>query len=226
MGIEEFIGETEASTLSGVSSATLKRFAEAGYLKPENDADGLKLYSKSELAKLFQIEFESNVVHFPKAETFKPMAEKQASTTQGLSAENQTLKRSEDKIFQTGNAAVKSEVAQYVAPQQPQRAPEALLFADAEIDKLKNVIKLQEDLMKYQDKRIEDLIEERGWLRNQISEFQEKASRDQVLLLSQTQALSKSLTVLRQRKGLITKALERVGLLPAPQEESSSNSHS
>ncbi len=55
MGFESYISETEAASLAGVSSATLNRFAEAGYLQIESDSDGLRLYSKKELENVFGI---------------------------------------------------------------------------------------------------------------------------------------------------------------------------
>ena len=56
MGFQDFVSEVEASTLVGVSGATLSRFAEAGYLHMEVDSDGLKMFSKAELASVFSVD--------------------------------------------------------------------------------------------------------------------------------------------------------------------------
>jgi hypothetical protein len=53
MGFQDYIGESEACAFAGISATTLKRFAEAGYFQIETDADGLRLFSKSEIEKLF-----------------------------------------------------------------------------------------------------------------------------------------------------------------------------
>jgi len=55
MGFENYISESEAATLAGVSANTLYRFAEAGYLGVESDSDGLRLFSKREIADVFGI---------------------------------------------------------------------------------------------------------------------------------------------------------------------------
>ncbi|MDC0358001.1 hypothetical protein OAO01_04225 [Oligoflexia bacterium] len=55
MGYDNFISECEAATIAGVSTSTLNRFAEAGYLRIEIDADGLRLFSKKELGDVFGI---------------------------------------------------------------------------------------------------------------------------------------------------------------------------
>jgi len=59
MGFENYISESEAATLAGVSANTLYRFAEAGYLGVESDSDGLRLFSKREIADVFGITDES-----------------------------------------------------------------------------------------------------------------------------------------------------------------------
>ena len=53
MGFQDYIGEAEACSFAGVSAATLRRFAEAGYFQIETDSDGLRLFSKSEIENLF-----------------------------------------------------------------------------------------------------------------------------------------------------------------------------
>ena len=53
MGFQDYISESEASSFAGVTTNTLSRFAEAGYLDIEYDQDGLKLFSKGALFDLF-----------------------------------------------------------------------------------------------------------------------------------------------------------------------------
>lgn len=53
MGFEDYISESEAANLAGVSIATLRRFSEAGYLSVESDSDGLSLVSKGKVVDLF-----------------------------------------------------------------------------------------------------------------------------------------------------------------------------
>ena len=53
MGYQDYIGETEAASFTGVSMQTLTRFAEAGYLQIEFDGDGMRLFSRGELCEVF-----------------------------------------------------------------------------------------------------------------------------------------------------------------------------
>ena len=53
MGFESYISESEAASLAGVGVTTLRRFAEAGYFKIETESDGLKLYARSDLERVF-----------------------------------------------------------------------------------------------------------------------------------------------------------------------------
>lgn len=59
MSIEQFVAESEAANAAGVSLNTLKRFAEAGYLKMELGSDGVQRYSQKDLSNVFGIKFES-----------------------------------------------------------------------------------------------------------------------------------------------------------------------
>ncbi len=51
----DFISEAEASSLAGVSENTLRRFAEAGYIKIDSQHDGISCYSRSDICRVFGI---------------------------------------------------------------------------------------------------------------------------------------------------------------------------
>ncbi len=53
MGFQDFISESEAASITGVSRQTLNRFTEAGYLQIEVDGDGMRLFNKRELFDIF-----------------------------------------------------------------------------------------------------------------------------------------------------------------------------
>ncbi|RME57852.1 MAG: hypothetical protein D6780_07695 [Candidatus Dadabacteria bacterium] len=61
MGFEAYISEEEAARIAGVSVSTLNSFVEAGYLSVEQDLeDGLRLFSKEQVAKLFGVSIEES----------------------------------------------------------------------------------------------------------------------------------------------------------------------
>ncbi len=53
MGFHDMVSASEAASLSGVSVATLQRFAQVGYLNVDSDSDGVPLFSKRELQSVF-----------------------------------------------------------------------------------------------------------------------------------------------------------------------------
>lgn len=185
MGVEEFIGEVEAAQLSGVNPKTLNRFALAGYLKPEIDNDGFKLYSKREICSVFRIKT-PNVIQFTR---------------------EQELPDEPEELID-GNVALKPEVTQK-SPEtsSPNRALETL---DYENERLRAINAMNDQLLEHLEKRIHDLTKERDWLRAQIEQLNEQVSRDQVLLLTQSQTIAEVLSKQLNRPSLFTKI---VGLL-------------
>jgi predicted site-specific integrase-resolvase len=53
--LDDYLSDSEAARICGVSINTLNRFIETGYLKVENDHDGLRLFSKNELKRVFGV---------------------------------------------------------------------------------------------------------------------------------------------------------------------------
>lgn len=186
MGVEEFIGEVEAAQLSGVNAKTLNRFALAGYLKPEVDNDGFKLYSKRELCSVFRIKA-PNVIQFTREPTNEPELPNEPE-------------------FSEGNVALKPEIK----PLEITSSSRALESLDYENERLRAINAMSDQLLEHLEKRIHDLTKERDWLRAQIESLNEQVSRDQVLLLTQSQTIAEVLSKQLNRPTLFTKI---VGLL-------------
>jgi hypothetical protein len=98
MGFEDYISETEAASIAGVSSNTLNRFAEAGYLQVESDSDGLRLFSRRELGEVFGFRQEnySTVLDGSAVRALNPheqeVPERNAYRKEGRSAVQEELK--------------------------------------------------------------------------------------------------------------------------------------
>ncbi len=196
MGVEEFIGEVEAAQLSGVNTKTLNRFALAGYLKPEVDSDGFKLYSKRELCSVFRIKA-PNVIQFTREPTNEQSATEQSSTEPELPNEPE---------LSEGNVALKPDIK----PLEINSSSRALESLDYENERLRAINAMSDQLLEHLEKRIHDLTKERDWLRAQIEQLNEQVSRDQVLLLTQSQTIAEVLSKQLNRPSLFTKI---VGLL-------------
>lgn len=193
----DFIPETEACNATGVSSRTLQRFAEAGYLQLEKDLDGLCRFSKQELDALFglknaeEIPPEEPVLESPEEESYKP----------------------------PGKLIERLEV---VSAQEPQQfsAPSAAAPAqnyNAEIETLRNLTKIQEKLLDARDDELSDLKQQRDWLKQRIEKLEQKAERDQLLLLSEAQTVKSLVALQAAKKSPIRAALEYFGFVQEKQ---------
>lgn len=88
---------------------------------------------------------------------------------------------------------------------------------DDEISRLKNVIALQEQVLKMKDSEIGDLKGQRNWLRERVEKLEDKADRDQLLLLSETQMITRMLTGKKKRSPVVL-ALEWLGIRETSEE--------
>jgi len=91
----------------------------------------------------------------------------------------------------------------------PVNADEKQLHAD--IQRLQRVIDLQDQLLDLREAELADLKEQRGWLQKRIEKLEDKADRDQLLLLTETQMISKMLLHQTQKKSPVILALEWLG---------------
>lgn len=198
MGIDEFVGEHEASTLAGVNPSTLRRYAEVGYLKPEIDSDGLRLYSRNELNSLFRLSTSetNNVVHFP---------QKSAS----FEDDRDDSEPSNNSPQFEGNIALKPEITPPPTP--PRFDPKPMLDLQNEVDRLRHMQVLNDQILDMYESRIGDLSKERDWLRVQIEQLNEQLSRDQVLLLTQTQTIAQVMAREYNRPTLMGRVMKLLG---------------
>ncbi len=81
-----------------------------------------------------------------------------------------------------------------------------------DVYKLTAVSELQDKLLEARESEIKDLKEQREWLQQRVERMEEKANRDQVLLLTETQILTKMISLRENKKGAIQKAIEWLGL--------------
>lgn len=225
MGYQDFISECEAANFTGVSTQTLKRFAEAGYLQVEIDSDGMRLFSRPELEEVFGISAAAGIEDEVLRESEEPsvaLESEHRPAAEILTASSSPDGESGEMQFTETISAV------HTLSRGPISGP-VLLSAEAatahqpasavEIIKLKHVIELQEKLLDARDKELLDLRTQRDWLKERIERLEAKAERDQLLLLSETQVIRKLVTYQERKKSTIRTALEWLGFVdpsPAP----------
>lgn len=242
MGFQDYISETEAAGLTGVTAQTLSRFAEAGYLQVEVDSDGMRLYSKTELRDVFgltqqRVEPRGAPQPAPAPSAPAPSPVSASSTTIEAPPSPRTMSTGttgttvtiaeEMTTFEVHAAEVRQvELQPAQAPQDPPVSrphptihqqltahPEEVELVRDELRTLKSVVKLQEKLLDMREAEIADLKEQRNWLKSRIERLEEKGDRDQLLLLSETQVIRR-LVQHEQRRSPLRLALEWLNIIP------------
>ena len=92
------------------------------------------------------------------------------------------------------------------------RAASDLAPLNEEIQRLKNLVSLQERILDMKESEIQDLRSQRDWLKTRVEKLEEKGDRDQVLLLSETQAIRQLIGLQQKRPSAVRGLLEWLGL--------------
>ena len=80
------------------------------------------------------------------------------------------------------------------------------------IKKLKRVVELQEQLLDSREDEIRDLRQQREWLQRRVEKSEEKGERDQLLLISEMQMLTKLVAEQSNKRSPVVAALEWLGI--------------
>ena len=218
MGYQDFISETEAVGLAGVSAKTLQRFTDAGYLHVEIEPDGLRLYSRSEINEIFGIHqgkasaptsSESGSAQPVEAEKHTPVEE--AHTNASASPSNSDEALSAEQL--TSYYSPISSATPYAS--EPERPIDSDL--QQEVARLRNLVNLQERILDMKESEVADLRAQRDWLQRRVEKLEEKGDRDQILLLSETQTTRRLVTMQENKRSTMRQLLDWLGLTPAKQ---------
>lgn len=236
MGFQDYISEMEAVAFAGVSINTLNRFSDTGYLQIERDSDGLRLFSRSELAKLFGIKQTPLKEHTPEEGMATKIIDIELGTDK-IKTVNQNNTIIHDPLAQEGTeeTSFAEEISEVVAASksEPKLEPETSFFAEPtritesesyspsdqaridlleqEVIKFKNISDLQERILDMREDEITDLKQQRTWLQERIEKLEEKNQRDQLLLLSETQTIRRLVAYQESKKSTLRLALDWLG---------------
>lgn len=192
----EFISFAEAVQITGLSESTLKRFADAGYFLCNEDSTE-SLIDKHELLSVLNIK------------------EKPHSTRVAASGSTAIVQKETQELIEVEQKELAS------ADIETRSAPETDSNY-AELLKLKALNDLQEKYIELKEGEVKSLKEERDWLRTRIEKLEDKAERDQIILVSMSETQRGILTHLDKRKSTFQLALEWVGLLPNEEDNNRS----
>lgn len=225
MPMQDYISEREAANVAGVSVATLNRFVETGYLQLEVDNDGVRLFSKNELQKLFNVTQLSpaasydreNLVNTDTTQTqaIKPEDRSQTShlQTEKTSDINQSQTNQATESFQNTN----SQKISASEPSHNNEQSKAINYLEQEVSKFKRISELQERILDIREQQIQDLKSESNWLRQRIEKLEEKSSREQLILMANTETV-RNLLLEHKRKSTLRAALEWFNIIPPDAE--------
>jgi DNA-binding transcriptional MerR regulator len=205
MVVEGTISEATAVQQAGVSARTLQRFSEAGYLTVQVKGEGERYYSPAQLHEIFGSFQETETVS-EETEAAAIIEECDATTSFGPSCSHDAT------TYYTP-----AEPTPVVERATPVAATESQTSAGSEkmqedYAKLTNLVALQERILDMKDSEIQDLRSQRDWLKTRVEKLEEKGDRDQVLLLSETQALRQLIALQHKKPSTIRSLLDWLGL--------------
>lgn len=209
----ELINEQEAAKMARVSASTLARFAEAGYFQVETRGQD-RLYSKRALASVFGVTFsdpsshKENVIPFPQQGAQMSEAAKSDESAHPVSAATSTP---HPEIVENRPEAEPVDPIWGTPVQTDRTSQKNSLGEDAHFQQ---IMEMHADILSRQEREIEGLKTEREWLRRRIEKLEEKAERDQVLLLSEAQTVKQLIQLQSQKKSTMRLALEWFGIVP------------
>ncbi len=197
------ISEDEAVQIAGVSARTLLRFSESGYLTVEIADDGVRYYSAAQLTEIFGAPTGNPVAAAPSVSE----GEHACSTppVEAASVECSTIDETPSLDAHTCEAASE-------APQSNSSPEMGATEPATEVQRLKNLLSMQERILDAKDDEIADLRSQRTWLRERIEKLEEKSDRDQILLLSETQTIRQLISYRESRKSVVQSFLEWIGI--------------
>jgi hypothetical protein len=201
MGVESTISEGEAVKQAGVSARTLQRFSEAGYLSVQVQSDGSRLYSLQQLNEIFGSFQESA----PSAPSRPERTEDESCASGPSCSHNATTYYTP---AEPTPLVEKVSTEAFVSPTLASRPASH----DEELARLKNLVSLQERILDMKDSEIKDLRSQRDWLKTRVEKLEEKGDRDQVLLLSETQALRQLIGLQQKKTSTLRSLLDWLGL--------------
>lgn len=184
--------ELEAIELAGVSAKTLRRFKESGYLDVSDTDNGQPLYSRRQLFEIFG-----------GVDTQEQMGRDPTDDTTAIVSEGEPTNHREEAMSTctgTGNGDTNHSVSTTDMSQ------------EREIQRLQNLIDIQERILDSKDSEIADLRSQRTWLQERIERLEEKSERDQILLLSETQTIRSLISYQENRRSPVRQLLEWIGV--------------
>lgn len=199
MATNERITEAEAVATAGVSARTLQRFQESGYLEVANSPEGTKSYLRSQIIEIFGA------------------ADALSVPAQGAEETQSSFASQADEDEPPACFGIPPEFTRTPSTEHSPLDEQGSSPDFREIQRLRNLVALQERILDMKEAEVTDLRSQRDWLRSRIERLEEKAERDQILLLSETQTIRKLVSLNEGRRSAFHNILEWLGIAKQPE---------
>jgi hypothetical protein len=214
----EFVNEQEAAKLARVSASTLARFAEAGYFQIEINGQE-RFYPKRALSSVFGITFpeasKENVIPFPIQAASSPTSDQTLESSSPVTDAQYIEATSNSIVPEMAEPPLTAAAVDPIWGTPIDNQSKNIEALETQANHFRQIIQMHADILSRQEREIENLKGEREWLRRRIEKLEEKAERDQVLLLSEAQTVKQLIQIQSQRKSTMRLALEWLGIAPS-----------
>jgi|GEM_PF-2742926 len=207
----EYISPEQACSLVGVGLETLTRFIEAGYFPGASKETGIPVAA---LEDVFGVKIplafnKTKVAPFNAKKPIQDQVEKIVLEKNLVSPEASSAESSDDAGAQEDEPSVAEfeSVANSAFSTVPRR----------------NVMDMYERLIKSLEGEVKELRSERDWLKTRIERYEEKSSRDQLLMLAEAQTIRNLILQKQQQSSPMRQALQWLGIIPVDANNPTAN---
>jgi len=206
-----YISPAKACSLVGVGLETLTRFIEAGYFPGASKETGIPVAA---LEDVFGVKI--------------PLAlnkTKVAATNANKPIEEQVEKIVLEKNLIASEASPVESLDEAGAQDYEPSVAEFESVANSVFSTVprRNVMDMYERLIKSLEGEVKELRLERDWLKTRIERHEEKSSRDQLLMLAETQTIRNLIINKQQESSPIRQALRWLGIIPVDANNQTAN---
>lgn len=193
-----YITEENAVNLCGVTSATLNRFVEVGYLNTVSEENGKRLFSANELSDLFGID--------------------EGALEKITSSLDEKVEKISENIFDTSKddkidfSSSDNTDTDYI---ESESNSDQIRHNSDKLNSIsfKKLLSLQEKILEMRELEIKDLKQQRDWLQSRVEKLEAQSDRDRVILLSQTHAVRRLIGLQEKKKSAVRATLEFFGFV-------------
>jgi hypothetical protein len=208
-GPKEFMSGEEASEISGFSLLTLQRFVELGYISVREEPSGLSLFNRNEIRSLFQECGESNELS-----AFDSIPTESAHVVTGNDEEGRSGSHNSTPIELLTESLASALSEKNLPPSQEfSKSPSVdVTRVTPNLKDIIEIIRVSEKVLQAKEREVQELKEERTWLRRRVEKLEEQGDRDKILLLTGSQTVQRLLETPPRSVSPLKAALRYLGL--------------